>query len=308
MGGSGGFLGPSDAESLRERLRESERHDLDQNFESDVAELLGHHLAAFNSRDVDGTKQILDRIRDELSEEVEASVDLVFGGSVAKHTYVDGLSDVDALVLLKKEPGQTESPASLRTNFAEKLRSVFGRKNVEVGRLAVTLEIDGKIIQLLPAFRHGDGFRISSVDGQSWATINPKKFAERLTARNQEMAGKLVPTIKLAKAIIRALPEKRQVTGYHTEMLATRIFRDYQGPKTHKAMLRYFFENAPNHVRERMRDPTGQSQFVDDYLGPDGSVGRRVVADALGRIARKMNNADGAAAVSRWQDLLSNSG
>jgi hypothetical protein len=304
MGGSGGFLGPSNAESIRARLRESERRDLNDTYEADVAEYLGEQLATYNSRDVDGTKEILDRIRAELSDEVEASIDLVFGGSVAKHTYVDGLSDVDALVLLKAELGQEESPQALRTAFADKLRSVFGRDYVKMGRLAVTLTIDDKIIQLLPAFRHKGGFRISSSDGHSWATISPKRFTERLTGRNTEMGGKLVPTIKLAKAIIAALPEKRQLTGFHTEMLAVRVFKDYDGPKTHRAMLRHFFESVPDHVKTPMRDPTRQSQFADEYLGPRGSVERRVVADALGRIARKIKNADGAADVNRWRNLL----
>jgi hypothetical protein len=118
------------------------------------------------------------------------------------------------------------------------------------------------------------------------------------------MGGKLVPTIKLAKAIIAGLPEKRRLTGFHTEMLAVKVFQGYDGPKTHRAMLRHFFENAPEHVKSPMRDPTGQSRHADEYLGSRGSVERRVVADALGRIARKMKNADGAADVSRWRDLL----
>lgn len=305
MSGSGGFLGPSDPKSLRDRLRDSERRDLSDSYETDVAEYLGEKLAAYNSRDVDGTKRLLDRIRDELSDEIEDSLDLVFGGSVAKHTYVDGLSDIDALVLLKTKQGQTESPQALRSTFAEKLMSVFGRDCVDVGRLAVTLTVGDETVQLLPAFRHGEGFRISSGDGQSWASIRPKSFTDRLTARNQEMGGKLVPTVKLAKAIIADLPEKRRLTGFHTEVLAVKVFEGYDGPRTHRAMLRHFFESVPDHVKTPMRDPTGQSQFVDDYLGSRGSVERRVVADALGRIARKMKNADGAADVSRWRDLLS---
>jgi tRNA nucleotidyltransferase (CCA-adding enzyme) len=178
MGGSGGFLGPSDAESLRERLRDSERRDVSDSYESDVADYLGEQLATYNARDVDGTKEILDRIRAELSDEVETAVDLVFGGSVAKHTFVDGLSDIDALVLVKAGADQADSPEALRSAFADKLRSVFGRDTVDVGRLAVTLEVGDKTVQLLPAFRHGDGYRISSIDGRSWSSISPRQFTD----------------------------------------------------------------------------------------------------------------------------------
>jgi hypothetical protein len=118
------------------------------------------------------------------------------------------------------------------------------------------------------------------------------------------MDGKLVPCIKLAKAIIATLPEQRQLTGYHTESLAIQVFKDYKGPKTSKAMLRHFFENAPGHVKEPIRDSSGQSVYVDEYLGEANSLGRRIAADALGRIARKIRNADGARSVERWRELF----
>jgi hypothetical protein len=118
------------------------------------------------------------------------------------------------------------------------------------------------------------------------------------------MDGKLVPTIKLAKGIIAGLPDQRRLTGYHIEVLAVAIFKGYAGPRTPKAMLRHFFENLPDAVRQPRRDATGQSVYLDDYLGERDSLQRRIVADAMDRIARRIRNADGAHSVPMWRELL----
>jgi hypothetical protein len=116
--------------------------------------------------------------------------------------------------------------------------------------------------------------------------------------------GKLVPTIKLAKAIMAQLPEQQQLSGYHTESLAIDIFRNYEGPKTPKAMVAQFFEKAQERVKSPIKDSTGQSIHVDEYLGQPDSLKRRIVADALGRVARKIANADGAQSLDMWRQIL----
>ena len=69
-------------------------------------------------------------------------------------------------------------------------------------------------------------------------------------------------------------------------------------------MLRYFFQHAPTQVTKPIRDSSGQSVHVDEYLGAENSLERRIVADALGRIGRKIRNADGAISLERWKELL----
>jgi hypothetical protein len=243
-------------------------------------------------------------VRIELGDEVEGTVELLYGGSVAKHTYVDGLSDIDALVLLPEDVAANESPAAMRKLFLERLRARFGRDAVREGTLAVTLTVDGKEIQLLPAIRQGEVFKIPSKDGTRWSAARPRKFAEALTAANQSLDGKLVPTIKLVKGIMSLLPEQRQLSGYHTEALAIETFQGYQGERTPKAMLRHFFEQASARVREPMRDTTGQSIYLDEYLGEADDTRRQVVSDALDRLARKIKNADGAQSLSMWREVL----
>jgi len=306
-GGSGGyFYGTPEPQKLVQSIRTAEQETADQEFSSYVSTFLADALAQFNTRDAEGTQEILEKVKAELSDEFETTVGLIFGGSVAKHTYVDGLSDVDALVILKAEVIEEDSPAKLVHLFAEKLRARFGKAEglVKEGALAVTLKIEGKEIQLLPAMRSATGFKIAAPDGRGWASINPQKFAEKLTSTNQALDGKLVPVIKLAKSINSTLPEQRQLSGYHLESLAINVFKGYNGATTTKAMLRYFFENAGEQCKSPIRDSTGQSIHVDGYLGEANSLQRLVVADALGRIGRRLANADGARSLQEWRSIL----
>src|SRR5947208_2069355 len=114
-GGGGGFLGDSTPAKLAQQLRTAEDKVRDERFEAAVSSLLAQKLAEFNDRDVEGIRRILGRVTAELAGELEAEVDLIFGGSVAKHTYVDGLSDIDALVLLTPEATAGETPGELRS-------------------------------------------------------------------------------------------------------------------------------------------------------------------------------------------------
>jgi len=307
MGGSGGgfFYGHVKPADLAKQVRAAELGIDDQAFLVAVNEHLSQALGEANNRDVEGTQRILDKVKSDLSTEFEDTIEIMFGGSVAKKTYIEGLSDVDALVLINHSQIAGETPADVKSIFADKLRSRFGRDCVVEGQLAVTLKLEDKLIQLLPAMRaSSDSFKISNEKGSDWATIRPRKFAEKLSAENRKLDGKLIPTIKLAKSIIASLPEQQQLTGYHCESLAINVFRDYKGERNTKAMLRHLFENAANHVLAPIKDSTGQSVHVDEYLGEENSLPRRIAADALGRIGRRMANADASASVELWKEIV----
>lgn len=306
MGGSGGgfFYGRIEPSELAKQVRQSERAADDQIFQAAVNEHLSQALGEANNRDVEGTQQILDRVKKDLSTEFEDTVEVMFGGSVAKKTYIEGMSDIDALVLINPDQISGETPSDVKVLFAEKLRNRFGRESVTEGNLAVTLKINDKTIQLLPAMRQGEGFKISNENGSNWAMVRPRKFAEKLSTTNRELDGKLVPTIKLAKGVIASLPEQQQLSGYHCESLAINVFHGYLGDRNPKAMLRFFFEKAPVFVLSPIRDSTGQSIHVDEYLGDENSLPRRIVADALGRIGRRIANADASGSLELWKEIV----
>lgn len=305
MSGSGG--GPwkkVDPKELAQKTRKEEKKTLDDDYETKVNEVLAQNLTEYNNRDVEKIKSILDNIISNLGDEVEGAIDLLFGGSVSKHTYIDGLSDIDALVIFNDTELANRSPAELRDILGKITKELYKSENVSVGNLAVTVKTDGQVIQLLPTLQVDDGFKISSNNGKEWSSIQPQRFSESLTELNNKNGGKIIPTIKLAKAIIYTLPSQQQLSGYHVESMAVQVFKNYNGPITPKAMLEYFFENAGNVVKKPIKDVTGQSSHVDDYLGLENSPQRRIVSLALDRISRRMKNADGMLSVEEWNPLF----
>jgi len=231
-------------------------------------------------------------------------MDLLFGGSVAKHTYVDGLSDIDSLVILNKTDLADATPNEVKKYFVERLKERFPKTDIHSGKLAVTLNFSGCEIQLLPAVKSGENLKIADRNGQDWARIKPKAFSEKLSAINQNVGRKVVPIIKLAKAIISNLPEKHQISGYHAESIAVKVFKTYSGDLKQKEMIKHYFSEASKLVKGHIRDNTGQSVHVDDYLGSANSLERKIVSDAFGRVHRRMKNADSSGSAAEWQKLF----
>jgi hypothetical protein len=196
MGGGGGggpFVNRS-PEQLAKQVRQAEDDTAVKVFESELSSLLGELLAAANSRDVSLVQDRLDNIRTELGESMDASTDLLFGGSVAKHTYVDGLSDIDSLLILDGSDLESEKPSVALAKVADIIRTAAPTTaSVGAGRLAVTVEYeDGMQIQLLPAFRFNNGLKVPSFLRDGWSHISPEAFQKALSSRNEECNGKLI--------------------------------------------------------------------------------------------------------------------
>jgi hypothetical protein len=307
MGGSGGGSYTNwSAESLTREVRDdNEKSGAD--FEVSLAGYLSELLASYNSRDVALVQERIEEAKNLLQDTVEESFEQLFGGSVAKHTYVDGLSDIDSLLVLNGSKFEDLSPATILQRMEAILRKGLADKaKVEHGHMAVTLTYpDGMTVQLLPAIRQEGGLKVPSARHEGWSDINPDSFRVVLSKRNQECGGKLVPTIKLAKAIIASLTEQYRLTGYHVESLAISAFGGYQGPKTTTAMLPYLFNRAKDLVLSPIRDRTGQSVHVDAYLGEANSSERQYVSRLVANLAKRMANASAAQSKTQWQAMFS---
>ena len=309
MGGSGGgFFHGGDPSNLARKLRDAENKTVDQQFEINISNLLDKLLNDYNDRDTESIQKHLHAIKDALQSDIDGSLSLRYGGSVAKHTYIDGFSDIDSLVLLNNSELANKSPSEVKNSFFDRLRQRFPQTEITKGDLAITLKFkDGHIVQLLPAIKDRTGYKIQSpTSSNEWSRINPRSFVLSLRAVNRNMSGKLIPVIKLAKSIISALPEKRQISGYHAEAIAIECFHNYDGPKTTKAMLSHFFDKGSAIARTPLKDKTGQSTHVDDSLGNPNSVSRKMVSDSLAQISRKIKNADASKSDNQWKEILEN--
>lgn len=308
MGGGGGS---SYRNWKTDRLAEVVRKDAKEaaaEYEAGLAGYFGELLAGFNDRDTKLVHTRLDDIKTALQDELETTFDQVFGGSVAKHTYVDGLSDIDSLLVINESNLVTQTPEKVLGQIVKILRrDLEPDATVDHGRLAVTVTYgDEMVIQLLPAIRTGGGLRIPSGVSKQWSDIDPDQFRNALIKRNGDCGGKLIPTIKLAKAIIGNLPEKYRLTGYHVESLAVAAFKGYKGEKTTTSMLPHFFEAAKHLVLRGIRDVSGQSRHVDEYLGADNSEMRQQVSHVLGGITKRMRTASAARSKGQWEELFYN--
>ncbi len=311
MGGSGSSvwrrINPADEVK---KIREANETNADEGINTLVNDYLAKQLVHCNDRNSDEINELLDSIKDELKDIISDTINILFGGSVQKNTYVEGISDIDSLVCIDQSAADGKTPKEIKELIQQILSKKYGNENVSSGLLAVTIQVKDYEIQLLPAIRVGNGLKISSIDGQHWSNINTKSFTDILTSVNKENNGIVVPTIKLVKAIIKSLPEKQQLSGYHIESLAVNIFRKYNDTKTYKEMVKYFFKEAVNAVKSPITDKTGQSLHVDDYLGPANSTQRRIISVALDRISRKIMNLDAVRdqefVIDSWSRLLGN--
>src|SRR5258707_11460410 len=106
MGSGGGDSGatyfPSKPSKLQDLIKQTHERTEQERSEADINLYLQQLLAKLTDRDPEKTKTYLDEIVSVLHDYQEVDR-LLFGGSVAKHTYVDGLSDVDALVVLNRD-------------------------------------------------------------------------------------------------------------------------------------------------------------------------------------------------------------
>src|ERR1035437_8791549 len=101
MGGSGGggvFSSFRTPEQLSDTIRRAETETSAAVFETQLSEILAGLLAGYNARDITLIRERLGDVKEHLEGAIEGTTDQLFGGSVAKHTYVDGLSDIDAML------------------------------------------------------------------------------------------------------------------------------------------------------------------------------------------------------------------
>lgn len=307
MGGSSGYtFQKSSPDQLRQQIRAAELAASEAQFAPKLAQKLNDLLSRVNDRDADLTARRLADVRQALEDKIESSFDLRFGGSVAKHTYVDGLSDVDTLLILRTEDESEARPKDLLNQVADRLAEKLPRTiEVSRGRVAITLKYSpDEEIQIIPAIRADNKLHVPAWNANEWSPIDPEKFARGLTKRNEKCAMKLVPTIKLAKSINATLPEPQRLSGYHIESLAIAAFRDYAGPHVVEKMLPYFFKRMSSLVLSPMKDSTGQSVYVDEHLGRSNSQQRQQAAHLLDRIARRMENATAAGSLDQWKAII----
>ena len=252
-------------------------------------------LARYTRRNTHTVTQRLEILCGFLRQRGNHVVQTMFGGSVRRRTYVTGLSDVDVLLIVDQSSLVNQPAPRVIEYVRDTIQDRFRQNTVSAGNLAVTVSYsDGTEIQILPAIRtNTGGIRIADPGSTQWSNVaHPERFAEKLGEVNQARGGRVVPVIKLAKAMADCFitRESRKISGYHMESLAIEAFRDYTGPLDTKSMLIHLVGNSVEAVMSPITDSTGQSRYVDEYLGPARSRARQRASTYFGQMRGKIRS------------------
>lgn len=301
MGGSGGGSSLKSWDPKLQKKIDDLKKKEQELIQGAINSLIDKLLAKFNNRPTDLTQKRLKKLAKELKEDVVID-QILLGGSVAKHTDVDGLSDIDALVILDRSELQGKSPKQLLNAFYKLLNENLPSCRVKKGKLAVTVQYDdGTEIQMLPALKYKNTIRIASPDGKDWNDTNPKNFQKELTRANRKVDSALVPSIKLFKSINSDFPKSKQLAGYHIEAMAVNAVKNYNGQKTPRAVLIKLLDHASSRVLNPIQDKTGQTRTVDAYLGKANSDKRKNISQILLGFKRRLETAT---SVSQWSAVF----
>ena len=212
-------------------------------------------LRDYNDRDTEAINRHIRGLRDALEQTGSDVLPTRFGGSVR----------------INDSSLAGQSPKAVIQKMAELIQKRMPNTKVWTGNLAVTVKYsDGHEIQLLPAIRTRNGYRIANPTRNEWSgVIHPERFAQKLTQVNQANRGQVIPAIKLTKALAHRLirSDRDKITGYHIESLAVEAFKNYRGPTDLKSMVSHLTDYSSTAVQQSIRDSTGQSRHVDDYMG-----------------------------------------
>ena len=225
----------------------------------------------FKRRNTQAVQRHLKGVCNILRHDDDHVVQTKFGGSVQKNTYVTGLSDVDVLLIVNQSSLKNRPPSKVIAYVADTIRRRFPKNPVHKGKLAVTVGYADKTeVQILPAIRTTNGFRIAEPGSTNWSNVvQPERFVARFIRVNNARGGRVVPIVKLAKAIADNCITRKdsKISGYHMESLAIDAFQGYKGELDSKAMLNHLFKHSTKAVLKPIGDSTGQTRFVDEYLG-----------------------------------------
>ena len=250
-------------------------------------------LVQYNRRNTASTTRHIEGLCNTLRHQGQV-VQTMFGGSVRRGTYVSGLSDVDVLLIVNQSSLSSRPPADAIAYVKNVIEQQLPLNPVRAGNLAVTVNYsDGTEIQVLPAIRRNTGgVRIASPDNSGWSNVaQPDNFARQLVEVNNANGARVVPTVKLAKAIADCFIRQpsRKIAGYHMEALAVEAFKDYHGEFDPKSMLIHLFGDSITAVMKPITDTTGQSRRVDDALGPANSPARQRTSTYFGQMRGRIN-------------------
>ena len=266
------------------------------NLSESIQSTLDQHQTPEPKRDREKHMQYRNEAEDAINEGIEGSVNIVYAGSVAKGTYVEGISDVDNHVCINDTSLERMKPSEVKAYICQQLAKLPNVKSATETSKTVTVTYkDGTEMQFVPVIKTKNGYRVA--DGNRWSNVvYENRFKRDFQRTNKKCGGRLTALVRFLKKENADNPKSQRMSGHHIEVMANRIFKSAPASKTHDVgtMSVYYHQHASRHIRHRMRDVTGQYTYVDKRsLGGPDSESRRALSRRFASRARRMNRSGG---------------
>lgn len=281
-------------------IPKSEEETDDKYQATEIEQVLSEELKEINDHNYDAIDKHRNSIQEALQSEFEDVEIVRYAGSHSRHTDVTNVSDVDVLVSMGLAANLPESSNEALHSIAQRLSERFPQTSIDVGNMAVTVTFkDGIEVQVLPAYRYGDSYKIPDPNSSGWITTNPARFAHQLTEVNKQNSGRVIPVIKLVKRICNE--RGIELKSYHIENLAIKAFENYNNTKSYSVMLEHFFNSAKMSIHQPIQDPSGQSGDVSAYLS---TTARKNISTQLHQMELEIAKAKRNSSVQAWRELF----
>jgi hypothetical protein len=191
-------------------------------------------------------------------------------GSYARGTMCAGERDIDVVVPF--EPyGQTtywerylHDSSSFLYFVRDQLNEHYAATDVSSKRVAVTLDFNDIVTDVVPAFpRKGGGLLIPNGNG-GWKSTNPPVHTELINQADQLKRGRLKPMIKLLKAW--NIANGHHLQSFHLELMVESMWRSDASIPDWPSAMADSLRVASTWVLSDFKDPWPEGNSVSQYL------------------------------------------
>lgn len=243
---------------------------------------------------IEKIKERREIVENSLSKEISIKEKHIIG-SYARETMinkVDG-NDVDIMIVLDKEKhgdwmNQEKGPGNCLQKIKDILQNDPRYKNCEIhiDRNAVTIRYKDFKIDVVPAFKDTEGYRIPDTGGgQKWIHTNPRLFKRVMEISNNSNNGRVKEVVK----IVKGWNEKngKPLKSFHIETMVYTYFKE-SAPKDEKRTISDDVKDFYSRLRWYLRVPSNEpiyNERVDGYLNSENRA--KVIKranDAYGKI------------------------
>jgi len=239
-------------------------------------------FASFRGRleTTDTEDQSASRRQRRLREQLDATLDIAedfLTGAYVRHTKTKPLRDVDIMIVLEDTTWLDRHPHDVLEAVRAPLVPHYGATRVSCDRRAVRVDFGVTLVDdvsdevmsfdVVPAFTHGDHYKIPDDVQGEWVHTNPRIHAEQATAANKDFDGQWKPLVKMIK-------KWNEVTDYPIEpsfLIEVMALKLITPPWTgnHAREVRQFFASAAGRIADGWPDPAGVGPDISDVLDAD---------------------------------------